>query len=90
MTLIYNLIAVVIPDSTLLSNTVLKGKVNSSISVEFQSTPGAFKGDALSENLFTVVEAAALIHLRSVLSKVTGLSSTLCSKPPYPNTPVTK
>jgi hypothetical protein len=33
-------------------------KVNYSISVEFQSTTGAFQGDALSGNLFIVVEAA--------------------------------
>ena len=54
----------------LLSNTLLKIKVNNSFSIEFQSTTGAFQGDALSGNLFTVVEAAALFHLRAVLSNV--------------------
>ena len=38
--------------------------VNGKLSVEFQTSTGAFQGDAASENLFTVVEAAALIHLR--------------------------
>ena len=54
----------------LLSNTILKIKVNNSFSVEFQSTTGAFQGDALSGNLFTIVEATALHHLRSILSQV--------------------
>jgi len=38
----------------LLSNTVLKVNVNNTVSIEFQSTTGAFQGDALSGNLFTV------------------------------------
>ena len=72
----------------LLSNTVLKVKVNDSISVEFQSTTGAFQGDALSGNLFTLVEAAALIHLRSVLSRVSSVPYVV--NHPIPNPPVTK
>ena len=54
----------------LLSNTILKIKVNNSFLVEFQSMTGAFQGDALSGNLFTIVEAAVLHHLRSILSQV--------------------
>ena len=46
----------------LLSNTILKIKVNNSFSVEFQSTTGAFQGDALSGNLLS------LKLLRSIIS----------------------
>jgi hypothetical protein len=70
----------------LLSNTLLKIKVNNSLSLEFQSTTGAFQGDALSGNLFTVVEAAALIHLRSVLSKVAVTPYVVNN--PIPNPPI--
>ena len=69
----------------LLSNTLLKIKVNNSFSLEFQSTTGAFQGDALSGNLFTLVEAAALIHLRAVLSKVT--TTPYVVNHPIPNPP---
>ena len=72
----------------LLSNTVLRVKVNNSISVEFQSTTGAFQGDALSGNLFTVVEAAALIHLRSILSQVSSVPYVV--NHPIPNPPITE
>ena len=69
----------------LLSNTLLKIKVNNSFSLEFQSTTGAFQGDALSGNLFTLVEAAALIHLRAVLSKIT--TTPYVVNHPIPNPP---
>ena len=72
----------------LLSNTVLKVKVNNTVSIEFQSTTGAFQGDALSGNLFTVVEAAALIHLRSVLSQVS--STPYPVNHPIPNPPISE
>ena len=70
----------------LLSNTVLKIKVNDALSVEFQSTTGAFQGDALSGNLFTVVEAAALMHLRSVMSHISVAPYVV--NHPIPNPPV--
>ena len=57
----------------LLSNTKLKINVNGTLSTEFQSTSGAFQGDALSGNLFTLVEAAALYHLRSIPTKVASI-----------------
>ena len=71
----------------LLANTNLKIKVNNSLSLSFQSTTGAFQGDALSGNLFTVVESAALIHLRAVLTKVS--TSPYKVEYPIPNPPVT-
>ena len=52
----------------LLSNTKLKIRVNSSCSVEFISTLGAFQGDSLSGCLFTLVLAGALYHLRVLIS----------------------
>ena len=51
----------------LLSNTVLKIRVNSSFSVEFVTTLGAFQGDSLSGCLFTLVLAGALNHLRILI-----------------------
>ena len=48
----------------LLSNTKLKIRVNSTYSVEFISTLGAFQGDSLSGCLFTLVLAGALYHVR--------------------------
>ena len=51
----------------LLSNTVLKVRVNSSYSVEFFTTLGAFQGDSLSGCLFTLVLAGALYHLRVLI-----------------------
>ncbi len=71
----------------LLSNTKLKIKVNDSLSVEFQSTTGAFQGDAFSGNLFTLVEAAALCHLRAVLSQVA--TTPYVVNHPIPNPPIT-
>ena len=58
--------------------------MNNSFSLEFHSTTGAFQGDALSGNL-TLVEAAALIHLRAVLSKVT--TTPYVVNHPIPNPP---
>ena len=54
----------------LLCNTALKVSVNGTISSEFESTLGAFQGDCLSGDLFTVTLAAALHHLRAILSEV--------------------
>jgi hypothetical protein len=69
----------------LLSNTLLRIKVKDSLSVEFQSTTGAFQGDALSGNLFTLVESAALFHLRAVMSKVAATPYVV--RNPIPNPP---
>lgn len=52
----------------LLANTKLKIKVKSTLSGEFIVTIGAFQGDSLSGNLFTLYLAAALYHLRAVMS----------------------
>ena len=71
----------------LLSNTHLRIKVNNSLSVEFESTTGAFQGDALSGNLFTLVEAAALYHLRAVLSRIA--TTPYVVNHPIPNPPFT-
>ena len=51
----------------LLSNTVLKVRINSVLSAEFISTLGSFQGDSLSGCLFTLVLAGALYHLRSLI-----------------------
>ena len=51
----------------LLSNTKLKVRVNSTVSVEFISTVGSFQGDSLSGSLFTLVLAGALNHLRILI-----------------------
>ena len=51
----------------LLSNTILKIRVNSSYSVEFITTLGSFQGDSLSGCLFTLVLAGALNHLRILI-----------------------
>ena len=51
----------------LLSNTVIKIRVNSSYSAEFVTTLGAFQGDSLSGCLFTLVLAGALYHLRVLI-----------------------
>jgi hypothetical protein len=70
----------------LLSNTKLRVRVNNTVSELFDSIIGAFQGDCLSGNLFTVVLAAALHHLRAVLS--------VCRTHPYhitnpiPNPPI--
>ena len=51
----------------LLSNTVLKVRVNSTTSAEFATTLGSFQGDSLSGCLFTLVLAGALHHLRTFI-----------------------
>ncbi|XP_063679797.1 uncharacterized protein LOC134815179 [Bolinopsis microptera] len=52
----------------LLSCTKLKIKVRSTISGEIIVTIGAFQGDSLSGNLFTLYLAGALYHLRAFMS----------------------
>jgi hypothetical protein len=52
----------------LLSNTKLKVRVNNNLSAEFESVIGAFQGDSLSGNLFTLTLAGALNHLRVILT----------------------
>ena len=51
----------------LLSNTVIKIRVNSAYSAEFIITLGSFQGDSLSGCLFTLVLAGALYHLRTLI-----------------------
>jgi hypothetical protein len=51
----------------LLSNTKIKIRVNKSFSVVFETTLGSFQGDSLSGCLFTLVLAAALNHLRTLI-----------------------
>ena len=51
----------------LLSNTILKVRVNSATSIEFETTMGSFQGDSLSGCLFTLVLAGALYHLRLLI-----------------------
>ena len=48
----------------LLSKTKIKVKVNSAISIEFESSIGSPQGDSLSGTLFTLTLAGALHHLR--------------------------
>ena len=47
----------------LLTNTILRINVNGTLSIEFQTTTGAFQGHAASGILFNAVKAAALTHL---------------------------
>ena len=71
----------------LLTNTILRINVAGTLSIEFQSTTGAFQGDASSGNLFTkFTEAAALIHLRAIMSSVS--SSPYVVVDPIPNPPI--
>ena len=70
----------------LLSETKLKININGTISVEFVSTVGAFQGDALSGNLFTITLAAALHHLRAILSRVA--STPYAVRTAIPNPPI--
>ena len=51
----------------LLSNPVLKIRLNSAYSAEFVTTLGSFQGDSLSGCLFTLVLAGARHHLRSLI-----------------------
>ena len=70
----------------LLTNTILRINVNGTLSIEFQTTTGAFQGDAASGNLFTVVEAAALIHLRAITSSISNSPYIVVN--PIPNPPI--
>ena len=54
----------------LLANTKLRVKINSETSAEFESTSGAFQGDCLSGNLFTLTLAGGLHHLRAVTTDI--------------------
>ena len=51
----------------LLSNTKIRIRVNNTFSVVFETTLGSFQGDSLSGCLFTLVLAAALNHLRTLI-----------------------
>ena len=51
----------------LLSNTLIRIRVDSTYSVMFETTLGSFQGDSLSGCLFTLVLAGALIHLRALI-----------------------
>ena len=51
----------------LLSNTKIRVRVNNTFSVVFETTLGSFQGDSLSGCLFTLVLAAALNHLRTLI-----------------------
>ena len=57
----------------LLSNTILKVRVNSATSIEFETTMGSFQGDSLSGCLFTLVLAGSLYHLRLLIPFRPGL-----------------
>ena len=54
----------------LLSNTKLRIKINQTISGDFEVSIGAFQGDSLSGNLFTLYLAGALYYLRAVVSSL--------------------
>ncbi|KAL5247145.1 hypothetical protein ACHWQZ_G019116 [Mnemiopsis leidyi] len=55
----------------LLSNIKIKVKVNSEVSIEFESSIGGPQGDSLSGKFFTLYLAAALYHLRAVTHRPT-------------------
>ena len=54
----------------LLSHTKLRIKINSTISMEFETSIGAFQGDSLSGSLFTLYFAGSLYHYRAVVSVI--------------------
>ena len=66
----------------LLSNIKIKVKVNTELSLEYESSIGGPQGDSLSGKLFTLVLAGALYHLRAVtaLDLNLKLSVTECLK----------
>jgi len=70
----------------LMSNTQLKVDVNGSLSLVFESIIGAFQGDCLSGDLFTIVLAAALHHLRAILSQTAQAPYVV--NHPIPNPPI--
>ena len=51
----------------LLSNTLIKIRIDKTYSVVFETTLGSFQGDSLSGCLFTLVLAGALNHLRTLI-----------------------
>jgi len=51
----------------LLSNTLIRIRVDKTYSVVFETTLGSFQGDSLSGCLFTLVLAGALNHLRTLI-----------------------
>ena len=55
----------------LLSNIKIRIKVNSEVSVVFESSIGGPQGDSLSGKIFTLYLAAALYHLRAVTTRPT-------------------
>ena len=55
----------------LLSNIKIRVKVESEVSIEFESSVGGPQGDSLSGKLFTLYLAAALYHLRAVTNRPT-------------------
>ena len=72
----------------LISNTKIKVNVNGTISLEFESILGAFQGDCLSGDLFTIILAAALHQLRAILSQAS--QSPYVVNHPIPNPPVSE
>ena len=70
----------------LISNTQLKVDVNGTLSLVFESIIGAFQGDCLSGDLFTIILAAALHHLRAILSQVAQAPYVV--NHPIPNPPI--
>ena len=58
------------------------------ISLEFESILGAFQGDCLSGDLFTIILAAALHQLRAILSQAS--QSPYVVNHPIPNPPVSE
>ena len=70
----------------LLTNNTLRININGTLSIEFQTTTGAFQDDAAAGNLFTVVEAAALIHLRAIASSISRSPYIVVN--PVPNPPI--
>ena len=55
----------------LLSNIKIRVKVESEVSIEFESSVGGPQSDSLSGKLFTLYLAAALYHLRAVTNRPT-------------------
>ena len=55
----------------LLSNIKIRVKVESEVSIEFESSVGGPQGDSLSGKFFTLYLAAALYHLRAITNRPT-------------------
>ena len=58
-------------DRFLLNNMKIKMKVNSEVSIEFESSTGGPQGDHLSGKFFTLYLAPALHHLRVSTNRLT-------------------